>query len=283
MFFGYTFVANAAGVSIVAPKTIESNQQFSVTITLNTGGVVVNSFDISLTYPSDIISFKGYKEEGSIKKTWFVSPRDESGTIHFIGVIPNGVNGLYDPDKKGLQPIPIVKLLFSPIAEGQGLLNITHSDVLQNDGLGTPLSHEQDSALIVVLHTALSLQDGTLTPDTTNKDQEPPEPFVIQYVPASFFSRTPPMIIFSTTDKDSGVDKYQIYISASNWKDVTSPLIVSAGLVRRSVLIRALDFQGNIQQSEVEIPGIISSLQLFIIIILCGVCYFIFFVVKRKR
>jgi hypothetical protein len=48
------------------------------------------------------------------------------------------------------------------------------------------------------------------------------------------------MISFFTTDTISGVEKYQIKDSHSYWKDVVSPFEISKGIVKRSIIVRAL-------------------------------------------
>jgi hypothetical protein len=270
-------MAIAADLSIVAPDNLNTGKTFSISVNLDTDGVPINSVDITMSYPKDLLTFKGYKEEGSIKKLWLVTPVESGGLIHFSGIIPGGIDGLYDPDKEGLQPVPIIQLLFLAEKPGDAKFVITDSLILKNDGLGAPLLHQNNNTQITILPNDLPIDK------TEIKDTEPPEPFTIEYIEEGLFSRTPSMVIFMTTDKSSGVEKYQMHQGNNSWKDVTSPLPTSKGLVKTTLTIRALDFYGNAQQAEIEIPGILSSLQLFIIIILCGACYFIFFVVKRRR
>lgn len=269
----------AADVSVLAPTIVSDNKPFIVSVNLDTSGTPINLFDITISYPKEIVSFKGYKEENSIKKTWFVSPADSSGTIHFSGIIPGGVDGVYNPDKEGLQDITLIQLLFSANNNGQGEFKITHSDILQNDGLGTPLAHTNNNASIQISKSTTSLND---IGSEFSKDKESPEPFDIQFIPAELFSRTPSMIIFSTVDINPGVEKYQLQYKDS-WKDVISPLPMSKGLLKRDVAIRAVDFDGNTRESRAQIPGLLSTMQLFAIIFSGIICYFIYFVVKRKR
>lgn len=277
--FIYAHNASAALVSIDTPINISNQNQFSVIVNLDTDGNSINSVDFSISYPKDILTFKGYKEDGSIKKLWLVYPKEESGVIKFSGVIPGGVEGVYNPDKAGLQPIPLVVLLFSPKSNGSGVFNVIRSEVLKNDGLGTQLFHEKSISYITVSIINPIAQDN----ENNNIDTIPPESFTIQHIPSGFFSRTPAMISFSTTDLDSGVEKYQLLISRDSWKDVVSPLPVRRGILNRSVIVRAVDFAGNSRQATIEILGLVSPSQLVAIIGTFLICYFMFFVVKRKR
>ncbi len=280
IFFANTFAVYAADVSVLAPKIVKNNQTFIVSVDLNTDHVLVNSFDITISYPSDILSFKGYKEDVSIKKLWIVPPTNSSGSIHFSGIIPGGVDGVYDPDRIGLQAIPVIELIFSSIALGNGEFTLIHSDILQNDGLGTPLIHENKNSSIVVSNVATSTYNE-LVLDKSIQDVEPPAPFTIQFIEAGLFSKTPSMIFFSTTDNDLGVEKYQLH-TGNIWKDVKSPLPVKKSIFSRYLSIRALDFNGNIREAQVEIPGILPQmyLTLFIVVFICS---FMLFMLKRKR
>jgi hypothetical protein len=279
IFFAYTLPVFAAEVYIVAPTTVTNSKTFSVLLNLDTGGTLINSLDMTVSYPKDLITFKGYKEENSIKKSWYLPPTDISGAIHFIGIIPGGVDGVYDPDKKGLQPLPIIELLFSAKANGNGEFVITDSNILQNDGLGTSLSHVVNSATIKILLDKDFIEEEK----KLEKDINLPEPFTIEYIVAGFFSKTPSMISFSTTDIESGVEKYQLRVRNDLWKDVVSPLPTPKALFRRDVVIRAVDFDGNMRESQIEIPGLLSGIQLFIIVLILVACYFTFFVFKRKK
>lgn len=278
-FFLYTFTADAASVYMTAQKELDNRGQFSVLVSLDTGGVSINSVDISITYPKSIVSFKGYKEDGGIKKLWLLTPKDEGGEIHFSGIIPGGVDGIYDPDKTGVQPIPLAVLLFSPINSGLAEFSVARSNILQNDGLGTELIHTNvDTEVLVNAPNQITEENKE-----NILDNESPEPFIIEYIPSGIFSETPSMISFSTIDALSGIEKYQVKDGHSIWKDVVSPLATPKGIVKRGVTIRAIDFAGNIRESNIEIPGLVSSIQLIVIFILFVSCYFVFFVVKRRR
>lgn len=279
IFFAHTLIAQAANLSVIAPERIEDKNQFNVLISLETGGTTINSVDISVSYPDDILSFKGYKEDGGINKLWLVTPKDEGGKIHFSGIIPGGIDGIYDPDKTGLQPIPLVSLIFIPKASGYGEFSVLNSNILQNDGVGTELLHNKIGALVSV---SVSNKPGEES-KVNIEDKELPEVFNIEYIPSGLFSKTPSMISFFTTDILSGIEKYQVKDGHSVWKDVVSPLATPKGVVKRSVTIRAVDFAGNARESSIEIPGLLSSAQLIGIFILFVACYFVFFVVKRRR
>lgn len=280
LFFGSTLTAQASSVYIVAPKDINNDKPFSVSVEIDTENVSINSFDIAIVYPRDLVSFSGYKEDGSIKKIWITQPTEIDGTIHLSGIIPGGVDGMYDPDKVGLQPIPIINLLFSAKNSGKGLFGIINSEILKNDGIGSPLIHENRDASFVVPNSIVFLSNNEYY---KSDDVEPPLPIQVEYIPAGIFSKTPSMIWFSTTDIGTGVKKYQLRIRGGSWKDITSPFPIQKAIFKRDLVIRAVDFNDNVRETKIEEPGLLSMNQVFLILFLSLCCYSLFFMVKRKR
>lgn len=267
--------AFAADVSIVAPDNVKKGENFTISVILDTEGVPINSFDVTIAYPRDIFSFSGYKEDGSVKRIWIAHPKVESNGIHFSGIIPGGVEGMYNPDKKELQPLNLIQLIFSAKNTGSGSFSFVNSSVLQNDGKGTPLAHTYiNKDLMVLESTDVEYQ---------LVDTKPPEPFIIDFIPTSVFSRSPSMIAFSTTDNDSGVEKYQLYTPSSTWKDVVSPVQVTKGILKRDVVVRAVDFIGNTRESSIQVPGVMSNIQFFAIILIVAALYFSRRFFKRKK
>lgn len=280
--FIFTDVAHASSLSMTVPTNVYVGEQFTILLNLDTGVTSINSIDISLSYPKDIMTFKGYKEDISVKKLWLATPKEDSGVIHFSGIIPGGVEGVYNPDKVGLQPLPLIELIFSAKAKGSGELAIIKSNILKNDGLGTELVHSIKNSFITVSGGLLS-QDEEVIIDKNSKDTELPEPFEVIFIEAGFFSKTPSLIIFRTVDNQSGIEKYQMRTINNKWHDVISPTKVRKGIISRDVSVRAVDFSGNVREAKVEIPGVVSPLQLVSIVVVGFICYYLFFVVKRRR
>ncbi len=267
----------ASSLSVISPDNISNNKKFEVRVELDTNGTLINSFDITVSYPKDLLKFEGYKEEGSINKSWYITPTDKNGLVNFIGIIPGGVDGVYDPDKKGLQPIPITRLLFSPKSNGIGEFKIINSSILENDGLGTPLVYD-------VNNSRISISISNINENSENKsDNEPPLPFDIEFIESGFFSKTPSMIIFSTTDKESGIKSYQIKKTDNIWRDVTSPLAISKSLLKKDIIVRAVDYSGNERLSSIQIPGLVSGRQLILLVSVFGLGLYVFFFYKKRK
>ncbi len=275
------YAADTASVSINAPAKVEINKNFSIVVDVQPKGEAINSFDITMSYPSENVSFEGYTEEKSIKKIWINSPTSNLNTIHFSGIIPGGVDGVYDPDKKDLQAIPVAYLLFKTTKLGSGMFSIRNSNILKNDGLGTSLTHERNNATVVIIDQNNS---GPAKAYITHEegDTKRPEPLSIQFIDASMLARTPSMVMFTTTDIDSGVAKYQLKTGANTWLDITSPFPVSKQLLAHTITVRVVDFSGNVREGTTTIPGLLSIEQL--LLILFALCLMIgIIIIKRKQ
>lgn len=278
-YFCSILYAHAASVTIAAPNTIVTNHAFSVGVQLSTGGVPVNAFDITLTYPSDVTVFKGYTDEGSIKKTWITSPTDSSGEIHFAGLISGGVDGVYTPDNTKAQAIPLVTLLFTSKSFGEGDFRVVRSDILKNNGMGSSLTHTISNSTIAVLKDS----EGSDKSAKDTVDTELPEPFDISFIKENNSSGTPALLIFSTIDKISGIEKYQLQLDDDTWQDVKSPLSVTQNIFTKRVTIRALDYNGNIREAHGEIPGRVSIVWLYVVVLLGIIWYYLFVVRKNNK
>ncbi len=263
--FFFTFASNVYGASIFVSDTpnIKTGDTFPVTVNLDTGQESINTVEVVLDFNEDLLSFAGYKDDESVIKLWVESPYEKQGQVYFSGIIPGGVNGVYDAEtQSGLRAIPLVDLLF--VARGEGLADFvfTESKVLKNDGLGTSLFLESKQSSL-----SIEKQLGSSAPNTAlNVDETPPEPFDISFIPASIFSKTPSMIMFSTNDLQSGIKEYQTKVSSGSWKQIKSPQPIRPSLMSRTVTVRAYDFNDNFTDASITIPG--SHEVRFLIIVL---------------
>jgi hypothetical protein len=269
------FAVNAAAnISFAVPVNVHVGDTFAVLINADTTGQTINSVDISVSYDESLMSFVGYKDDNAVVKLWVQTPAEKNGIISMTGVIPGGVSGLYDPNQKGLGPIPIVQLLFLGKGTGHANLSFVKTEILKNDGQGTELPHSQNNAEVVITNNT---SNTTAANQGSNFDNTPPEPFGITFVDSSFFSSTPPMIVFEASDIGSGIKYYQIKIGDGDWHGVESPAPISKSIFSRTIIVRAFDFYGNFQDSRIIIPGVIPTTVLpiiFIVFIVSGILGF---------
>ena len=272
-------VTFAASIFVDSSKEVKVGSVFEVAINADTDQVLINSIDITLDYDDSKLSFVGYKQNAGVIGLWLHAPYEKNGQVYMDGIIPGGVSGLYDPSESEAGAVPIVTLIFKANHVCPASFIFTNSEIFKHDGIGSLLLHQkQDTTIEITLNqnTQESTEQDVL--DTTK-----PEPFDVTFIEPISSADTPPMIVFNASDTDSGIKEYQVSTNGSNWKNVESPHIVSRGILPYALTIRAFDFYGNFQDSQVIIPGIVSAPILSVIIILIfGLCILMYRVIKYK-
>jgi hypothetical protein len=177
---------------------------------------------------------------------------------------------------------------------------------LLNDGIGTKASLSTYGAKIELKGSAgteIQNEWGKVVTD----DSIPPELFSIELVKdASAFSGQY-YIAFSTTDKQTGIDHFEVYEEPIAdlqlftwgepdrvWTTVQSPYVLKDQLLRSVIRVKAIDKAGNeriatyapdsslIQINPIEI-ALYASLAVLIIIVFCLLGYLGFRFVRGRR
>jgi len=272
--------ASAASVSLYSVQSINTGDKFKVSVKIDTGSVAINSVDLTLNYPENIIEFSGYEEGQGLIKMWIDPPNAKNGQVHMSGVIPGGVNGLYDVNKKGLGEIPLAVLIFKAKSQGDVNLHLTKTQILKNDGLGSEIYSTNNDWNLVVKN--VPIKDRVIIPDdfiiSEDKiDTVPPNSFIINLIEPSILSSTPQMISFNTNDDESGSKYYEVKINNGTWMKASSPFVVHRGLFSKDVYVRAYDFSGNYKESSINVPGSSELNYLLLIIVIVVLSSFIWY------
>ena len=275
--FTLTSKVLAASVDISSPLSVNVGDTFLLNITANADGEAINSLDLELNYDASLLNFAGYKTDGSVINLWVDTPHEQNGKIYMSGIIPGGVSGLYDANKKELGAIPLTQLLFTATNEGTANFSFSKSDLLKNDGKGTELVHTSGTGKVLIKNTDTVVDKNNIQ---DLNDQTAPKSFTIQFVESSLFSRTPSMLVFKAEDTDSGIKEYKIKDGISDWLDAKNPQPIDKNIFSRKITIRAYDFLGNFQEASIRIPGIIS---LNFVLILIGLFLSGIFVYKLLK
>ncbi|MDR3519474.1 MAG: cohesin domain-containing protein [Candidatus Pacebacteria bacterium] len=185
-------VASAASVSFSAPTSVNIGDSVDVTVNADSGGILVNSVELSIKYDPNVLYFAGYSDNSSVIKLWINPPSASNGEISLSGIIPGGVNGLYDASKKGLSPFPVVHLFFTAKNAGDTNLSFLDSKILEADGTGTPLAHDNFSTNITITNNGssnISKQIQTTNTENLikNNDIKTPNPEAIPDKPDPLF------------------------------------------------------------------------------------------------
>ena len=255
-FFAWIFLASLALPVQAAEYYFGANSQaapadglFTVGVFLNTQGERINALQGTITVPSSLAVVQSVEEGNSIINLWLQSPAvtcNADCRVSFRGIIPGGFLG-----NDGY--------LFSLILAGRGTgelsLDMVDAQALRNDGSGT-------AAKLSIRPLTLALSPSANAPYLATIDHTPPESFtpVLAYDPNLFHGEW--FMSFSTTDKGSGVDHYEVRETSRilfrsffpQWKTVDSPYILQDQTLRSSFFVRAVDRSGNTMTSFFAAP-----------------------------
>lgn len=227
-------------------------------------GECVNVVDGTITYSENIVPVDTSRGN-SIFSLWVEEPviHKENRTITFAGGIPNGYCGRIPGDPRLSNNI--VDLLFqspglqigSTESGDQAVIDFgEESHVLLNDGLGTSVQPQLFGAQVTLSKEA-GQQIQNPWQETVANDVIPPEKFSIS------LDRIPSPsgkyhISFNTTDKQSGIDHYEVIeepLDSKNlfgwgaetapWVRAVSPYVLDDQSLNSTIRVRALDKAGN--------------------------------------
>lgn len=314
--FGVTS-ANAASLYIDPHETsLYRADTVTVAVRLDTDeGECVNTVDAVISYDGGSLQAVDVTRGRSILSLWVEAPviDKEAKTISFAGGVPNGYCGRI-PGDPSLTNI-VAELVFRApgLTVGRASGNTTNivfgpeTRVLLNDGLGT-------EAPLRLVDGTIMLQDG-VGPSVSDSwgervslDTRPPEPFTVELVQNGSVFSGKYYIVFSTTDKQSGIDHYEVIEESEEetslfrwgaadapWREVTSPYVLTDQTLGSVIRVKAVDKAGN-EYIAVLVPdeslrrelilleyGLYGGLLVIALLILGGVVFFMRRRVKGNR
>jgi len=231
-----------AAVLYLEPSQDEFHQgdTFIAEIRLNTEGEYINTVKADLKFPQDILEVKDLSEGNSILTLWIKMPAfsNQNGTVSFIGGVPGGYLG-WD----GLLGRIIFKIKNQKSKIGE-IKFLESSQVLLNDGFATPAQLTTKGAILTILPKKLGeLRDEWQ--EELEKDTIPPEAFEIElYQDPSIFGGKY-FIVFSTTDKQTGIDHYEVKEGERKWQEAETPYLLEDQKLESIIKVKAVDKAGN--------------------------------------
>lgn len=276
-------------------------------------GECINAIKAVIQYDSNISAID-ISRGSSIFSLWVEEPviDAQNHTISFAGGIPNGYCGRIAGDPRLTNVIADIVFNIPGFTVGgsggdTALVSFNpETEVLLNDGLGT-LAPLTTFGAKVELKASAGTEIQNEWGRAVTDDELPPELFSIELVKdASAFSGKY-FIAFSTTDKQTGIDHYEVYEEPIAdlqlftwgepdrvWTTIESPYVLKDQLLRSVIRVKAIDKAGNeriatyapdaslIQINPIEI-ALYASLGVLAIVIAVLIGYFIVRFVRNRR
>lgn len=255
----------------VDPEETELNRldTFYVPVRIDSEGTCINAVTATILYDPTVLSAVDTIRGNSILTLWTEEPTivrendTEVGRVTFSGGIPGGYCGRVAGDP-GLTNV-LLRVAFTGVpkplpvdaTERTSLLVDPSTLVYLHDGSG-------DAASTTVLGAELVLVQSTSTPQNewlsdVQSDTIAPELFDITLVPGPSVGNPQSYIVFSTTDKQSGIDHYEVRETdpdrfgfltwlperSSFFVEASSPYILRDQTLTSKIIVKAVDKNGN--------------------------------------
>lgn len=234
---------------VFSPSEQLANQEtsYTTTILLNTEGENINAVEGTLKIDPSLGTDIQISDSGSVVTYWVTQPyyNREQSVVRFSGALPGGYTGgsgilfsLILPPHPGENPL-------------EQAINFTDFKAYKNDGLGSNAAVTTRSFSLGDI--AGQIDEGLSDQLYLNgkKDDIQPEVFTPRIARDPNVFNNHWFISFNATDKQSGIDHYEIQesrtgsMNAGRWQRATSPYELQDQDLHSFVFVIAVDKQGN--------------------------------------
>ena len=278
---------------------------FLIPIRIDTEGDCINAVDVSLQYDTDLLTAVDLGRGQSIITLWTQRPTidKEAGTVSFSGGVPGGYCGrvIGDPGLTNILGYLVVQVNNLTNETTYAQVQISRAQVLQNDGRGTPLPTTIRGATVEL--SATSSQGVNEWLDIVRGDTVAPELFEIVLHTEPSIERGKYYIIFTTVDKQSGIDHYEVLetdpnrfgfltwaFRKSHWIVAESPYILRDQSLRSTIMVKAVDKAGNERivtykppESLIKKPFLGDLIGIILLIGIIVILYLLYRITRRKH
>jgi len=250
-FLSFLFAGSVSAAELfftADPNGVRVDEQSEIKLFVNTEDEDINALEGKIIFPSEFLDFQGIKDGASIISLWLERPRlAEAGVVVFSGIIPGGYNSA-----KGL----ILSLVFRAKEKTSVLIKTSDVKIFSNNGQGN-LAFAKTPALNLKIY---SPQPNSMVQPMAADNYLPEEFIPIIGRDENIFNNQW-FLVFSTQDKDSGIDYYAVAERRSpaaadysdlNWQKVESPYCLKDQALKSFIYVRAMDKAGNARMSALS-------------------------------
>jgi len=255
--FAFFFSRNVLAASLelnTDKNTLQENGTFTLTLSLDTEGDSINTIEGDLKYDENFVKPETLNIGNSFVSFWVEKPDFETpGIIHFSGVTPGGISA---PSSE------VFEVVFRTKNAGDTSLSLENVNLFLNDGKGSTVEAKIKNADIKINQG----ENSNETVNPTLPDKIPPEKFSIIRAESPSLFDNKYFIAFSTVDKGSGVDYYQVCEFFGCVK-ASSPFLLRNQTPFYYIRVKAYDMNGNsISSSLVSLWFILAFVLIFLVL-----------------
>jgi len=226
---------------------------FIANVRVDNEGECINAAQVELMYPTKSLRAVDFSRGDSIFTLWTEEPNidTDTGRVAFSGGVPGGYCGRVQGDPSLSNSIGKVVFTVLDATEVKADIIVTNATrVYLHDGLGTEASFRTQNATIGLVSGPTLADNQWLT--KVRADTIPPDAFTIEIQSTRGVFGGRYYAVFSTVDKQSGLDHYEIFERGA-WQQTQSPHKLYDQSIS-DIQIRAIDKAGNIRLGD-YVPG----------------------------
>jgi hypothetical protein len=257
--FAFMFLFSRGVLAASLELNVEKNvlkigDVFTMTIFLNTDGQSINTIEGDLNYDQKFFGAETINLGSSFVNLWVEKPDIKTtGTIHFSGITPGGIT-----TPRG----EVFKVIFKAENAGDTNLLLNNVNLFLNDGNGSAASAKIKNVSLKINQSGGISQNINMIPE----DLVAPGKFSIMRTRSSSLFDNKWFLVFSTTDKESGIDHYQI-CELFSCATGDSPFLLKNQTPFYRVTVSAYDMNGNFTSSTITSPWLILVVILFFLVV----------------
>lgn len=227
------FSLYGATVSFVSPaNTFSLQEEFLLTVDIDTEGVSLNALEGELVYPKDLLELKEIRDGDSVINFWVERPSLKEDKLKFSGIIPGGY-----VSPKG----HIFTLIFRTKAEGKGGIELQNAFAIENNQEVTQIKVKAKEFTFVISPT--SAEEKSVA---SIVDNDPPEKFDVSILSAEDIYDGKAFLVFASQDKGSGLNHYEVKEGLfSAYTKAESPYLLEDQNLDKKIFVKAVDNNGN--------------------------------------
>lgn len=217
----------------------------------------INAVDVEVHYPNDVLRAVDFSKGSSILSLWVREPalEHERGVVSFSGGIPGGYCGRVQGDPSLSNVLGRIAFTVIGTSDKAQIDVGDRSRLYAHDGLGSELDPEKGPASFTLLSEPQLSENEWIA--EVKGDTVPPEAFAVEVHSTRGVFSGRYYLVFTTTDKQSGIDHYELYERGA-WRTITSPHELRFKSLE-DIRVKAIDKAGNERLASYDADAVPES------------------------